>query len=52
MDTPPMFAGPAPRPANEDEVARDRGRAWSRDEVDLIVADHFEMLRSELTGKP
>ena len=29
-----------------------KGSNWSDDEVDLIVADYFEMLRSELAGTP
>ena len=32
--------------------ATERGNPWSRDEVDLIVADYFNMLKSELAGKP
>jgi hypothetical protein len=34
------------------EEASERGRDWSRDEVDLIVADYFLMLRAELDGEP
>jgi hypothetical protein len=34
------------------EKATERGRPWSRDEVDLIVADYFHMLKAELAGKP
>lgn len=34
------------------EEASERGRAWSRDEVDLIVSDYFLMLRAELAGEP
>ncbi len=34
------------------EDALGRGQAWSREEVDLIVADYFAMLRSELAGEP
>jgi hypothetical protein len=38
--------------ASEDaEEAAERGRPWSRDEVDLIVADYFDMLKSELAGE-
>jgi hypothetical protein len=32
--------------------ASGRGPAWSRDEVDLIVADYFTMLRAALAGEP
>lgn len=28
-----------------------RGQDWSRDEIDLIVADYFDMLRLELAGE-
>jgi hypothetical protein len=35
-----------------DEVASERSRTWSHDEVDLIVADYFTMLRAELAGEP
>jgi hypothetical protein len=38
--------------SEETEDASERGRAWSRDEVDLIVADYFTMLRAELAGEP
>jgi hypothetical protein len=34
------------------EESADAGTAWSRQEVDLIVADYFEMLRAELLGEP
>jgi hypothetical protein len=34
------------------EATSERGQPWSRDEVDLIVADYFLMLRAELAGKP
>ena len=34
------------------EEATERGRPWSRDEVDLIVADYFRMLKAELAGGP
>jgi hypothetical protein len=36
----------------EPEDALGRGQAWSREEVDLIVADYFTMLRAELAGEP
>jgi hypothetical protein len=32
--------------------ASERGQPWSHDEVDLIVADYFLMLRAELAGEP
>src|SRR4051795_7526837 len=39
--------------AFEDEVeTSERGKPWSRLEVDLIVADYFLMLRAELAGEP
>ena len=31
----------AAMPSEEAEEATERGRPWSRDEVDLIVADYF-----------
>jgi len=34
-----------------EELKADR-RDWSRDEVDLIIADYFLMLRAELAGEP
>src|SRR4051812_42143386 len=34
------------------EETSERGRPWSREEVDLIVADYFSMLRAELAGEP
>jgi len=34
------------------EEASERGQPWTRDEVDLIVADYFLMLRAELAGEP
>ena len=34
------------------EEASERGHPWSRDEVDLIVADYFNMLKAELVGEP
>jgi Domain of unknown function (DUF3883) len=34
------------------EEASERGQPWSPEEVDLIVADYFLMLRSELAGEP
>ena len=41
------------RHASEDEAEdSERGRPWSREEVDLIVADYFLMLRAELAGEP
>ena len=42
----------AAMPSEEAEEASERGRPWSRDEVDLIVADYFTMLRAELAGEP
>lgn len=39
-------------PSEAVEVTSERGRPWSRDEVDLIVADHFNMLKAELAGEP
>ena len=44
--------GGRPGAPSRAEEASERGRAWSRDEVDLIVADYFLMLRAELAGKP
>ena len=39
--------------ATEDvEGPSERGRPWSRDEVELIVADYFLMLQAELAGSP
>ena len=38
--------------SEEAEDALGRGQAWSREEVDLIVADYFTMLRAELAGEP
>ena len=38
--------------SEEAEEASERGRPWARDEVDLIVADYFLMLRAELAGEP
>lgn len=32
------------------EEASERGDPWSADEVDLIVADYFNMLKAELAG--
>lgn len=29
-----------------------KGKDWSDGEIDLIVADHFDMLRMELSGQP
>jgi hypothetical protein len=34
------------------EEASERGRSWSREEVDLIVADYFLILRAELAWEP
>jgi hypothetical protein len=39
-------------PPEDAEEASERGRPWSRDEVDLIVADYFNMLKAELAGRP
>jgi hypothetical protein len=36
---------------SSEELTADR-RDWSRDEVDLIVADYFMMLSAELAGEP
>lgn len=49
------FSVEAKGPGSSSEGADDalgRGQAWSREEVDLIVADYFMMLRSELAGEP
>src|SRR5437868_6026983 len=37
---------------DESEGAQERGQPWTRQEVDLIVADHFEMPRSGVGQKP
>jgi hypothetical protein len=37
--------------SEEAEEALERGQPWTRYEVDLIVADYFEMLRAELSGE-
>ena len=37
--------------SDDAEEATERGRPWSRNEVDLIVADYFLMLRAELAGE-
>jgi Domain of unknown function (DUF3883) len=39
-------------PPEDADEASERGRPWSRDEVDLIVADYFSMLRAELACEP
>ena len=39
-------------PSEAAEEVSERGRPWSRDEVDLIVADYFTMLKAELAGEP
>jgi hypothetical protein len=36
---------------DESEEAQERGQPWTRHEVELIVADYFEMLRAELSGE-
>jgi hypothetical protein len=36
---------------DESEAAQERGQPWTHHEVDLIVADYFEMLRAELSGE-
>jgi hypothetical protein len=36
---------------SEAEVGAEAGRDWSPEEVDLIVADYFDMLRLELDGQ-
>src|SRR6185437_15194624 len=41
-------ASPGPE---ESEEALERGQPWTPYEVDLIVADYFEMLRAELSGE-
>jgi hypothetical protein len=38
-------------PSEAVEEASEPGRPWSRDDVDLIVADYFTMLRAELGGE-
>ncbi len=38
--------------SEEAEEATERGRPWTRDEVDLIVADYLHMLKAELAGEP
>ena len=38
--------------SDDAEEVSERGPPWSRDEVNLIVADYFLMLRAELAGKP
>jgi hypothetical protein len=38
--------------SEEDQEAVERGQPWTAYEVELIVADYFEMLRAELAGEP
>jgi hypothetical protein len=35
----------------ESEEAKERGQPWTRHEVDLIVADYFDILRAELSAE-
>jgi hypothetical protein len=39
-------------PSEEDQEAVERGQPWTAYEVELLVADYFEMLRAELAGEP